>query len=63
MEQGFTIDYTHGTQLAEQASWAKGEPPKRSFWMGGIRLTANERLPIITFRCPNCGQLKSFALL
>jgi hypothetical protein len=60
MDSGFIIDFTHGIDASEQSSWAKGtaEP---SFWTGRLKLGDRDRLPIETFRCPQCGQLKSFA--
>lgn len=59
MDSGFIVDFTYGTDASEQASWAKG-PAERSSWTG-LKLGGKERLPILTFRCPECGQLKSFA--
>lgn len=59
MDSGFIVDFTHGTSASAQPSWVKGtaEP---SFW-SGLKLGGKERLPVVTFRCPKCGQLKSFA--
>jgi hypothetical protein len=59
MDSGFIVDFTYGTDASEQSSWVKGtaEP---SFWKG-LKLGDKQRLPIVTFRCPKCGQLKSFA--
>ena len=59
MEPGYFVDFTHGTGEAEQSSWAKGEPMPR-FW-GGIKNPFGEQIPVVTFRCPKCCQLKSFA--
>ena len=60
MDSGFIVDFTHGIDGSEQSSWANGtaEP---NFWTGRLKLGDKERLPIVTFRCPQCGQLKSFA--
>jgi hypothetical protein len=62
MDSGFIVDFTYGTHGSEQSSWVKGtaEP---SFWTGwtALKLSDKQRLPIVTFRCPACGQLKSFA--
>ena len=58
MDSGFIVDLT-GKAFSEQSSWTKGTP-ERSFW-AGLELGDKERLPIQTFRCPKCGQLKSFA--
>ena len=59
MDSGFIVDFTYGTDASEQSSWAKGTP-EPSFWTG-LKLGNKELLPILTFRCPKCGQLKSFA--
>ena len=59
MESGFIVDFTYGRGHSEQSSWAKGTP-ERGFWTG-LKLGDKEPLPILTFRCPKCGQLKSFA--
>ena len=62
MDSGFIVDFTHGTHGSEQSSWVEGaaEP---SWWTGwtALKLGDKQRLPIVTFRCPVCGQLKSFA--
>jgi hypothetical protein len=59
MDSGFIVDFTYGTDASEQSSWVEGttEP---SWWTGSV-LGDKQRLPIVTFRCPTCGQLKSFA--
>lgn len=59
MDSGFIVDFTYGADLSEQSSWVEGtaEP---SLWKG-LKLGDKERLSIVTFRCPTCGQLKSFA--
>ena len=57
MDSGFIIDFT-GSEFSKQSSWAEGTA-KRNFW--GSVLGDKQRLPIVTFRCPTCGQLKSFA--
>ena len=59
MDSGFIVDFTYGTDASEQSSWVKGTA-EASFWKG-LKLGGKERLPIVTFRCPMCGQLKSFA--
>ncbi len=62
MEPGFIVDFTHGTHASEQASWVEGQA-ESSWWTGwtGLKLGDKERLPVVTFRCPVCGLLKSFA--
>jgi hypothetical protein len=57
MEDGFTLDHTHGENL--QAAWVEG-PPKRSFW-AGLKVPRAIQHPITTYRCPGCGYLESYA--
>ena len=57
MDSGFIVDFT-GNEWSKQSSWAEGTA-KRNFW--GSVVGDKQRLPIVTFRCPKCGQLKSFA--
>lgn len=57
MEEGFTLDKTHGGVGA--ASWVSGLPEK-SFWTG-LRLKGRTRLDIATWRCRRCGFLESWA--
>ena len=59
MDSGFIVDFVHGTSFSEQPSWVPG-PAEQSFWYG-LKLGGKQRLPVVTFRCPKCGQLKSFA--
>ena len=56
MDSGFVVDFT-GSEWSKQSSWVEGtaEPS----W--GSVVGDKQRLPIVTFRCPKCGQLKSFA--
>ncbi len=58
MDSGFMVDFI-GTSASKQPLWAKGTP-ESSFWTG-LKLDDKELLPILTFRCPTCGQLKLFA--
>jgi len=57
MEDGFTLDHTHGEKL--QAAWVEG-PPKHSFWTG-LRAPRAIQHPITTYRCTGCGYLESYA--
>jgi hypothetical protein len=59
MDAGFIVDFTYGNDFSEQPSWVKG-PAETSIWKG-LKLGGKQRIPIVTFRCPECGQLKSFA--
>ena len=57
MEEGFVLDNTSRARL--QSEWVEGAP-ERSRWTG-VRLKGKEQLPIVTFRCPRCGYLESYA--
>ena len=58
MVLGFVPDNTNAG-FAQQ-SWVPGEP-ERSFWTG-IKMTKDQIVPVITFRCPSCGYLESYAI-
>jgi hypothetical protein len=55
MEPGWIMDFTQG---GIAPTWVRGIVEK-GFW--GVKLRGKERLPVSTFRCPKCAQLKSFA--
>jgi predicted nucleic acid-binding Zn ribbon protein len=57
MEQGFVMDFTHGSRLV--SSWVPG-PPMKSFWFG-TQMPAERLVPIGAFRCTRCGFLESYA--
>ena len=57
MEQGVIVDHGHGA--AYGAAWVAGSV-EWSRWTG-LKLKGKEKLPILTYRCPNCGRLESFA--
>jgi uncharacterized Zn finger protein len=59
MEEGFVLDNTYGARL--QAEWVEGAP-EGSRWMG-IKTKGKEHLPVLTYRCPNCAYLESYAPL
>jgi len=57
MDSGFIVDFT-GNSSNKPSSWVEGTAePSRWGSVSGYR----QRLPIVTFRCATCGQLKSFA--
>jgi len=56
MEEGFTLDHSHGANL--QAAWVEGQP-RKSFWTG-LKISGAKH-PITTFRCTSCGYLESYA--
>lgn len=60
LEPGFTPDLAHGqTQLAR---WIPGSP-RKSWLQGEVSRGqyARDALPTITYRCPKCFRLESFA--
>jgi hypothetical protein len=57
METGFLVDHGHGVVLP--AAWVPGVP-EWSRWRG-LRLKGRTKMPVTTFRCPECGRLESFA--
>ena len=57
MELGVTIDVGYGA--VTQSAWIDGAPEK-SIWTG-LKLKGHVRLPVITYRCPHCGYLESYA--
>ena len=57
MELGFVADGTHAGFAQE--TWCPGEP-QPSFWVG-LKLKKDQLLPVVTFRCPKCGYLESYA--
>ena len=58
MEAGYVPDLREGGYSSQ--SWCPGEPTK-SFWTG-LKIKADEVVPVRTFRCPECGYLESYAL-
>jgi hypothetical protein len=59
MELGYVVDVVHYSAL--QSSWTSGKPERRLF-RGGIKWFRRERIPIVSYRCTNCGFLESYAL-
>ena len=58
MEAGILIDEGHG--IKKQATWTEGMPAK-SFWVGGLKVPEEDRVPITVYRCERCGFLESYA--
>ena len=58
MELGYVPDRTHTGH--SQQGWFPGVPTK-SFWTG-LKMKADELVPVTTLRCPKCGYLESYAL-
>ena len=57
MVEGVILDSTYGSQLIPK--WTEG-PPKISFWVGA-RATGKESFFVETYRCANCGLLRTYA--
>jgi hypothetical protein len=59
LEKGFLID-KGDSDVTRQAKWASGEPSP-SFWRMTAVPSGSRMLPVVTYRCVNCGRLESFA--
>jgi hypothetical protein len=57
MELGYVADVTHGGYQQQQRT--PGEP-ERSFWTG-LKSKKDQVIAVVTFRCPDCGYLESYA--
>ncbi|MFN0009844.1 MAG: hypothetical protein ACKVXR_18265 [Planctomycetota bacterium] len=58
MDLGYQLDLGHASSR-RQAEWVEGSP-ERNFWTG-LKTKDRAVLPILTYRCPRCGLLASFA--
>lgn len=58
MEPGYLLDLTYGSRGPTE--WVEGVP-ERSFWTG-TKLGGRDRYVVETFRCEDCGALRSYAL-
>lgn len=59
MERGFLLEAgDHGARSVTK--WVAGAPEK-SVWTG-LKLGERQVLPVVSFRCPHCGYLESYAL-
>ena len=58
MERGYQLDRGHHSSR-RQAEWVEGAPEK-SFWVG-LKTKGRAVIPIVSYRCPSCGMLASFA--
>ena len=57
MDAGLMLDRSDWGSI--QPVWIKGTADIGI--LGSIKERNRERLPVVTFRCPNCGRLESFA--
>jgi len=58
MEKGFTLDKSYGATLVSR--WIQGEPEMN--WQGTAKTRGRECRAIETWRCVQCGFLKSYAV-
>jgi rubredoxin len=57
MQEGFIPDRSQA--YVAVSGWMAGTPKLHFF--GGIRLRKKDLRPIVAYRCPTCGYLKSYA--
>lgn len=58
MEEGFVADFGYGQVL--KSSWSPGVPEPRRF-VGGIKVNADEQIPMTAYRCASCGYVEFYA--
>ena len=60
MQQGYILDAMYGNIVTTTSKWSKGKPKKiLSF---ALPTSENTSMQIVTYRCPECGYLESYAL-
>ncbi|MBD3675770.1 MAG: hypothetical protein HUJ26_19860 [Planctomycetaceae bacterium] len=64
MQSGVIPDLAHG--VTATTKWLPGTPPFDTTFWGNLkdrdgRLHHSTSLPVITWRCPDCGLLRSYA--
>jgi hypothetical protein len=59
METGFVIDKGSPRGSVSAPEWADGAP-EQSFWFG-LSLKGHDRHAVVTYRCPKCAFLESYA--
>jgi hypothetical protein len=55
MEEGVTIDL----ESRRTQTWLRR--PVEEKWLTGIKTRGTELLRVVSYRCPKCGYLKTFA--
>jgi predicted nucleic-acid-binding Zn-ribbon protein len=58
MEQGIVLDHTYGG--VTKTEWIEGAP-KFSWWTGLQVPRDAPHFAVITYRCPKCGYMESYA--
>ena len=65
MEAGFVPDRMFHEDAVERTVWQAGET-EQAYELGmvpmGIKFDRKGAMPVTTYRCPDCGELRSFAL-
>ena len=59
LENGFILD-KGDYDVTTQTKWASGDP-NTSFWRMSVVKSGNKIIPVVTYRCKNCGRLESYA--
>ena len=59
LERGFVLDTTYGGFT--NAKWVEGAPRKGFWMMGFLLLSGRRRIPVVAYRCPQCGWLDLYA--
>jgi hypothetical protein len=62
MERGYCIDRGHGN-AQHREEWTQGEPEMARFLFMSHTKSVGEqdRIVVVTWRCPRCGLLESYA--
>jgi predicted RNA-binding Zn-ribbon protein involved in translation (DUF1610 family) len=55
MEEGVTLDL----ESRRTQTWLRG--PVEEKWLTGIKTRGKDLLRVVSYRCPKCGYLKTFA--
>jgi hypothetical protein len=59
MEEGFLLDSTYGSINHKTTTWIQGTPEKGL--LTNIKTHGRTLMNVVTFRCPACGYLESYA--
>lgn len=59
MDIGYVLELSHHNSR-HQPTWVQGRP-ERSFW-SGLKIKDKKQIPILTFRCAQCGLLLDYAV-
>jgi len=63
MEEGFILDLQHYNQ-PDISKWHPGPPRKVPIflWATALEVKTSKSIGVQSFRCPNCGLLREYAL-